>query len=56
VRGAAGPPGGGWLDGALLEVGARRVRHGGNLRYGFALHRAVRLGMTPGPYPKRDGA
>lgn len=48
-------PGRLWLDVALREVGAERIRHGGNLRYGFPLHRSVALGMPAQPYPKRDG-
>lgn len=47
-------PGRAWLDQALADVGATRVRHGGCLRYGFPLDRHVRLGIAPGPYLKPD--
>lgn len=46
-----------WLAGALDDVGARRVRHPGCLRYAFVLgtpaeRRRVVVGGTPLPYPK----
>lgn len=42
-----------WLAEALQQIGAERVRHGGNLRYAFPLERRVRLGMEAEPFPKR---
>lgn len=41
-----------WLTRALVEVGATRLRHGGNYRYAWPLARGVRIGMAPEPYPK----
>jgi hypothetical protein len=48
-----------WLGKALRAVGARRVRHPGNLRYLFALgnRRERRAAWTPMPslpYPKDE--
>jgi hypothetical protein len=46
-----------WLRHALVEAGARRLRHPGNHRYLFvcgspARKRAIHLGLTTQPYPK----
>lgn len=47
-----------WLGRALVQVGSRCVRHGGNHRYAFILGRTsterrhVALAMTGQPYPK----
>lgn len=46
-----------WLTDALNEIGATRLRHGGNHRYAFRLgstarlRARVRLGMSPMPRP-----
>jgi hypothetical protein len=48
-----------WLTSALAGVGATRLRHGGNFRYGFrvgrtkAEKRRVRIAIPAGPYPKQ---
>jgi hypothetical protein len=50
-----------WLADALDDIGARRLRHGGNHRYVFALgtrsqRRGLRITGLDTPYPKRpDG-
>ena len=49
-----GAPDAAWVAAALADVGATRVRHGGNLRYAFPLYPRVRIGMATHPYPKRD--
>jgi len=41
------------LNAELARIGASTVRHPGNLRYGFRLHRSVRFGLPAAPYPKR---
>lgn len=46
-----------WLPNALREIGARRMTHPGNFRYGFCLgkhKKALRIGLNAYPYPKRD--
>ena len=46
----------GWLR-AVLAAHTRRLRHGGNHRYLFALNRAARAALPDGrPYPKFDAA
>lgn len=50
-----------WLTEALNAAGARRITHGGNHRYAFALgtpadRRRARPGLAPGAYPKEVDA
>lgn len=46
-------PPGRWLTRALDEIGATRIRHPGNHRYAWPLHRrAARIGLPALPYPK----
>ena len=56
--GAAAPPDSGdlasWLRDAVRQVGAQPVRHGGCLRYAWALDRHVEFGMAPQPRPTRS--
>lgn len=50
---AAQEPPGRWLPRALTAIGATRVRHPGNHRYAWPLHRrAARIGLPALPYPK----
>jgi len=55
----AGEAMGAWLADALETVGATRLRHRGNHRYGLAIgptrseRRAVRIALDPLPYPKQ---
>lgn len=50
-----------WLDQALIDIGVRRMVHGGNHRYLFPLgtkkqRSKVKLGLPAGPYPKDEAA
>lgn len=54
----AGQPGAAWLAQALDQVGATRLRHGGNHRYAFALgsrseRRQIRIAGDRAAYPKK---
>jgi hypothetical protein len=65
VEWGAQPPGypadSGWIAGALVDAGVRRVRHPGNHRYLFRVgtrrdRSRTTVAFTPAPYPKKEAA